>query len=114
MTQKLRRLSDKIFEASKGMAVGCEQCQERNAKHLARRRARYAEQRRKLDELGILPARKPGRPRLRSPEEAAEVARRQKTESLRRTRQLIRDGLARVAAEASQSSSRDPNPSSAE
>ena len=46
---------------------------------------------------GILPDRKRGRPRIYEPDEALRVAKRQKQESYCRTRQKIREELARRA-----------------
>jgi hypothetical protein len=69
-----------------------------NEELLERRRTRYMTQRRELIELGILPDRKVGRPRLRPPEEALAVAKQQKRESMMRTREMVRVGLARLRA----------------
>ena len=66
--------------------------------HVKKRQA-YHERRKKLIEMGVLPERAVGRPRLRPPEEAARVAREQKAASRMRTAQLVREGLAKRAAE---------------
>ena len=67
----------------------------------SKRREQYRTYRQKLIDLGILPNRGPGRPRLRPPAEALAVAREQKLASKRRTQEHIRNELARLAAEAS-------------
>jgi hypothetical protein len=73
---------------------------QRRLELLMKRRDYYRERRQKLADLGVLPLRKPGRPRLRPPEEALEHAKWQKRESQRRTMERIREGLARLALEA--------------
>jgi hypothetical protein len=66
---------------------------------LSKRRARYHEQRRMLVDMGFMPKRGPGRPRLWSPEEARERIKAQKRESQQRTKVLIQQALARMASE---------------
>ena len=72
---------------------------ERKVKLLTRRREGYHQKRRMLVDMGVIPDRGPGRPRLWTPEEAQERIRLQKRESQQRTKEMIRQALARVAAE---------------
>jgi hypothetical protein len=78
----------------------CKELDERKHEARVKRRVAYQQRRRELIEMGVLPDRPAGRPRLRPPDEAARVAREQKAASRMRTAQLIREGLARRAAEA--------------
>jgi hypothetical protein len=61
------------------------------------RRQQYKQRREQLIEMGILPDRKPGRPRIYDPDTSVAVAKQQKLESQRRTAQHIREELARRA-----------------
>lgn len=73
----------------------------------AHRKMLYHANRRVLIELGIVPNRGPGRPRLREPEEAAAVAREQKRSSQRRAREHIRAELSRLQSAFEQARSTD-------
>ena len=63
---------------------------------LQKRREQYRVRKRMLVDMGILPDRRPGRPRLRSLEEAHSIAKAQKLESDRRTRLHIKQELKRL------------------
>jgi hypothetical protein len=79
----------------------CPQMLEHDDQRLAKlekKRLRYHERRHHLIELGILPERVVGRPRLRDQEESFVIAKQQKLESQRKTARMIREGLARLAS----------------
>jgi hypothetical protein len=86
------------------MCDHCEVEEERRSDFLRKRREWYRARRQKLIDLNILPERKPGRPRLRTPEEAQLVAKQQRRESRLRTMEQIRQGLAKLHPEATPTS----------
>jgi hypothetical protein len=88
-----------------------EQLRAQREELLARRRSRYTSERRALIELGILPQRPVGRPRLRPPDEALAVAKQQKRASQLRTRELVRVGIARLREQQLQPPQREPSAS---